>query len=310
MKKPHASRSRSSAWHPSALWRLLRTTVSKWNDDPTQRFGAAMAFYTAIAMVPLSVIIIELGTVILGKETAERLLLAQVEGVIGQQGAEALGRMITHWLQTGSWLGPTLAASIVVFLAAAGAFDQLQEALNSIWGVEPKPQRHYILKLKERFLSLLGLLGTAFLLVVSLAVNAVFTPGPGMLAKLLSGLLGFVFITLLFAMIFKLLPKAKICWSDVWVGAVVTAGLFNLGRWAVMVYLGNSTLVASYGTAGSFVIMMLWALYSSHVLLFGAEFAAVYAHEYGARIVPTDDAVAVGETAKADEDVRRAEKHA
>jgi membrane protein len=298
--------SRRSKWrlrHPAELLGLLKKTVSKWNDDPTQRFGAALAYYTAIAVVPMSIITLELATYLLSQKTAEGLLLGQVEGLIGQQGAEAVGGMIKNWLETGSWIGPTLAACAVLFIAAAGAFDQLQDALNTIWGVEPKPQPGYILKLRQRFLSLLSLLGTAFLLVVSLAVNAIIAgiTSPVTNFKVLSGLIGFVVITFLFAMIFKLLPKAKIAWSDVWIGALVTTGLFTLGKWIVITYLAHSTVVASYGAPGSFVMLLLWALYSSHVLLFGAEFTAEYASEYGSRILPTDDAVAVGEPAKSDE---------
>jgi membrane protein len=296
-------RSKRRLRHRGHILRLIRETVSKWNDDPTQRFGAALAYYTAIAVVPLTVIILELATYLLSHHTAKALLLGQVEGMIGQRGAEAVGGMLKNWLETGSWLGPTLAATVVLFIAAAGAFDQLQEALNAIWGVEPKPQPHFIWKLRQRFLSLLSLLGTAFLVIVSLAVNAVVVGGtfPASDFKVLRALLGFLVMTLLFAMIFKLLPKAKIAWSDVWIGALVTATLFALGKWVVMIYLGNSTLVASYGAAGSYVVIMLWALYSSHVLLFGAEFTAIYAHQYGSRIVPTDDAIAVGEPAKSDE---------
>jgi membrane protein len=298
---PRASRSKTRLRQPFRLLRLLKDTISKWNDDPTQRFGAALAYYTAIAVVPLSVITLELATFILDQKTAEGLLLGQVEGLIGQSGAEAVSRMLKQWLETGSWLGPTVAAAVVLCIAAAGAFDQLQDALNTTWGVEPKPQAHIILKLRQRFLSLSGLLGTAFLLTVSLTINALLGGVTSHVKiKVVSGLLGFVVLTLLFAMIFKLLPKAKIAWSDVWIGAIVTAGLFALGRLAVMTYLGHSTVVASYGPAGSFVMLLLWSLYSSHVLLFGAEFTAIYASEYGSRIVPTDDARAVGEPAKTD----------
>jgi membrane protein len=303
-------RPKLSLRHAGALWELLKKTVSKWNDDHVLRFGAALAYYTAFAVVPLSVITIEVATVILGYEKAEGLLLGQVEGVIGEQGAKAIGGMLKNWLHTGSWLGPTLVACLVLLFAAANAFDQLQDALNAIWGVEPKAQGSFVGKLRQRFVSLQGLLGTAFLLVVSLTVNAALVglseasasglPEPGMLRTIVRWLMGFAVMTLLYALIFKLLPKAKVAWSDVWIGALVTAGLFSLGKWAVMLILGNSAMVSSYGPAGSFIVILLWALYSSQILLFGAEFTAMYASECGAGIRPTADAVAVGEPVRTD----------
>jgi membrane protein len=297
------TRPRLSLHRPGTLWQLLKLTVTKWNDHHVLRFGAALAYYTAFAVVPLSVITIEVATVILGYEKAEGLLLGQVEGVIGEQGAKAIGGMLKDWLHTGSWLGPTVVACLVLFFAAANAFDQLQDALNAIWGVEPKPQESFVGKLRQRFVSVQGLLGTAFLLVVSLTVNAALVglseasasglPESGMFRTILRWLMGFAVMTLLYALIFKLLPKAKVAWSDVWIGAIVTAALFSLGKWAVMLFLGNSAMVSSYGPAGSFIVILLWALYSSQILLFGAEFTAIYASACGEGIRPTKDAVAV-----------------
>ena len=209
------------------------------------------------------------------------------------------------------------AAAVTLFFAAAGAFDQLQDALNSIWGVEPKSQDGLLVRVRRRFLSILGLLGTAFLLLVSLAVSAGLTafghafssvvPGPDVAGKVVSALISFAVIALLFAMIFRLLPKAKVAWSDVWTGALVTAVLFTIGKLFIVLYLGRSAIVSLYGAAGSLVMIMLWAYYSSLILLFGAEFTAVYASDCGSRIIPTHDAVAVGEPAKTDEHLEQSE---
>lgn len=305
---------RLSLRNPQTFWALLRKTISKWNDDPVLRFGAALAYYTAFSVVPLIVVVLEIATLIVGPN-AEPYLIKQIEGFIGERSAEAVGDLLHNWQQGGSTWIATGAAIVTLFFAAAGAFDQLQDALNAIWGVEPTQQGGMLGRVKHRFLSILGLLGTAFLLLVSLAVSAALTafgqvfsskvPGPDLVGRTISSLLAFAVITLLFAMIFKLLPKAKIAWSDVWTGALVTAVLFTIGKQFFVLYLGRSEIVSLYGAAGSLVMIMLWAYYSSQVLLFGAEFTAVYASECGSRIIPTEDAVAVGEPAKTDEQRER-----
>jgi membrane protein len=309
------SRQQGSPLHPRTFWTLLRKTLSKWNDDPTLRFGAGLAYYTAFAVVPLVFIVVELATLILGREISEGLLLEQVAGLIGEQGAQAVGNLLDTWERAGVRGYATILEAGIMFFALAGAFDQLQDALNYVWGVEPKPQGGMLGRLRHRFLSILGVLGTAFLLLVSLVMTAALTtggqalvsrlPGPDLLNKGLAGVLSFVIVTLLFAMMFKLLPNAKVAWRDVWIGALVTAVLFSVGKWLILLYLGKTLIVTLYGAAAPLVIILLWAFFSSQVLLFGAEFTAIYASECGSRLVPTDDAVAVGEPAKTDEAVRK-----
>ncbi|MGH7231786.1 MAG: YihY/virulence factor BrkB family protein [Nitrospiraceae bacterium] len=307
---------RLSLRNPRTFWTLIKKTISKWNDDPVLRFGAALAYYTAFSVVPLVVVVLEIATLIVG-HNAEVHLLKQIEEIIGEQSAEALGHLLDNWQRAGS-TGLALGVAVAtLFFAAAGAFDQLQDALNAIWGVEPKSQDGVLVRARRRFLSILGLLGTAFLLLVSLAASAglaafgqVFSasvPGPDFVGKTISSLMSFAVITLLFAMIFKLLPKAKVAWSDVWTGAFVTAVLFTIGKLLIVLYLGRSDIVSLYGAAGSLVMIMLWAYYSSQILLFGAEFTAVYASDCGSHIVPTQDAVAVGEPAKTDEHLEQSE---
>lgn len=297
--------------HPRTLWALLRKTVSKWNDDPTLRFGAGLAYYTAFAVVPLVFVVVELATFLLGREPAESYLLGQVESLIGSQGAQAIGQLLDSWQEAGV---PGLAMVVEVstlFFALAGAFDQLQDALNWIWGVEPKPRSGLLGRFRRRFLSILGVLGTLFLLLVSLVMTAGLTaggqaviswlPGPDVVHQALAGIMSFVIVTLLFAMMFKLLPKAKVAWADVWIGAAVTGLLFTVGKYLILLYLGETLLVSLYGTAAPLVIILLWAFYSSQILLFGAEFTAVYASECGSRVIAEDDAEAVGEPAKSGE---------
>ncbi|HWC50318.1 MAG TPA: YihY/virulence factor BrkB family protein [Nitrospira sp.] len=271
------------------------------------RFGAGLAYYTAFAVVPLVFIVVEVATLVVGQSAAEGVLMEQVEGLIGDQGAQAIHNLLDSWQNNGVGGLAALAEAATLLFALAGAFDHLQDALNWIWGVEPKRQGGVLRRFRHRFLSILGILGTAFLLLVSLVMTAggqaVFSylPGSGLLRNTIVGIISFVAVTLLFAMIFKLLPQAKVAWADVWIGAAVTGVLFSAGRWLIVLYLGETVIVSLYGSAAPLVIILLWAFYSSQILLFGAEFTAVYASECGSSLVAADDAVAVGEPAKSNE---------
>jgi membrane protein len=317
--RPFTGRSRSLR-DPATLKDLLAKTISKWNEDPVLRFGAALAYYSAFAVVPLMIITTMLAGAFIGQEAAEGHMVQQIEGLLGEQSAAAVKGMLDHWREAGSTWWGILVTAIALFFAATGAFDVLQDALNSTWGVEPKPQPTSFKKLRQRFLSFMGLLGTAFLLLVSLTLNAGLAelglafvsalPAPDVVVKIVSAVVSFLAMTFLFAMIFKMLPKARIAWSDVWIGAFVTAVLFSIGKWLIVLWLGKSFLVALYGVEGAFVIILLWAYFTSQTLLFGAEFTAVYASRFGSRIVPTQDAVATGEPARTDDRRERAERQA
>jgi membrane protein len=286
------------------FWALVRKSVSKWNDDPTLRFGAGLAYYTAFAVVPLVFIVVELATFFVGRGAAEGLLLEQVEQLIGNQGAQAIGQLLDSWQENGGAGVAAVAEVAILLFALVGAFDQLQDALNWIWGVEPKRQNSLLSRFRRRFLSSLGVLGTAFLLLVSLVTaaggQAVASqlPGSGWLTRSIVSVVSFAAVTLVFGLMFKLLPQAKVAWADVWIGAAVTALLFSAGKWLIVLYLGETLIVSLYGSAAPLVIILLWAFYSAQVLLFGAEFTAVYANECGSRLVAEDDAVAVREPAK------------
>ena len=309
------SRHQQSSLSPAVFWALIRKTFCKWNDDPTLRFGAGLAYYTAFAVVPLVFIVVELGSYVVGRGAAKGLLYEQVEGVVGEQGAQAVEHLLESWEQASVIGYATLVEASIMFFALAGAFDVLQDALNAIWGVEPKQDGRLLTRVRKRFLSVAGILGTAFLLLVSLVLTSLFSagsrslftflPAPALVSKGLTAVISFVGVTLLFAMIFKLLPKAKVAWRDVWIGAVVTAVLFTIGKTLILLYLAKTLIVSLYGAAAPLVIVLLWSFFSAQILLFGAEFTAVYASDCGSRLVPTDDAVAVGEPAKTNEAVRQ-----
>jgi membrane protein len=194
---------------------------------------------------------------------------------------------------------------VTLLLGAAGLFGQLQDALNTIWEVAPKPGGGILAILRQRFISFTMVLGIGFMLLVSLVLSAAITllgnfifrfiPEQEFLLQLINFVLSFGIITVLFALIYKILPDAKIAWRDVWLGAAVTSLLFAIGKLLIGLYLGNSTIGSAYGAAGSFVVLLVWIYYSAQILLFGAEFTQVYARTYGSKIEPSANAVKLTE---------------
>jgi len=182
----------------------------------------------------------------------------------------------------------------MLLLGATGVFAQLQEALNTIWSVEEKPGEGLWKLLKDRFVSLMAVLGTGFLLLISLIISAGlsaigaalgnFLPVPGFLLQIINFFVSFAIVTLLFAMIYKLLPDISIQWGDVWIGAIIASLLFTIGKFLIGLYLGKSDVGIAYGAAGSLVVILIWVYYASQIFLFGAEFTAVYAHSRGSRL--------------------------
>ena len=293
---------------PAQLWKLLRNTFTAWSDDKVPRHGAALAYYTVLSLVPLLVVIIAMIGLIFGREAAEGFILEQIGSLVGPQSADAIKEMIQRASEPSTGIVATVAATGTLLLGASGVFAQLQDSLNSIWGVKPKEGRGLWGLVRDRFLSVAALLGTGFLLLVSLALSAALSalgkwfggwlPAPEFVLQLLEFLVSLAVITGLFALIFKVLPDAYVAWSDVWVGAALTALLFTIGKFAIGLYLGKSDVGSAYGAAGSLVILLVWVYYSAQILLFGAEFTQVHANTFGAHIVPSDNAV-VADPAKA-----------
>ena len=293
----------SALIRPAALWDLLKQTFTEWSNDKVPRLGAALAYYTVFAIVPLLIIIIAIIGLVYGQEAAQSYILDQIAGLVGEQSANAIKDMIHRANQPSTGIVATVVAVVTLLFGASGLFGQLQDALNTIWGVEPKPGRGIWGLIKDRFLSFMAVLGTGFLLLVSLVLSAALSafgkwfggwlPAPELVLQGFNLIISFGVITVLFAMMFKLLPDARIAWSNVWVGAAITALLFTLGKFLIGLYLGKSDVGSAYGAAGSLVIVLLWVYYSAQILLFGAEFTQVYANTSGASIVPTEQAVAV-----------------
>jgi membrane protein len=272
--------------HFKAYPRLFKETFRAWFDSKSPRLGAALAYYTIFAVAPLFLFALSMAGFWFGKEAARRELFNQVYGLVGRNGGDAIQALVSAANSPRASLWATFGALVTLGLGATAVFVELKDALNTIWGVVPKPSRGPWNFCKDRLLSVAMVLGVGFLLLVSLVLNAAlaalgtFTSGLLPEQRLLLGCLNFVIslgvITLLFAMIFKVLPDVKIGWEDVWAGAFVTALLFNLGKFLLGYYLGRSSMISIYGAAGSFIILLLWVYYSAQILFFGAEFTRLY----------------------------------
>jgi membrane protein len=291
-----------------AIWPLVKDTYNQWSEDKAMRLGAALAYFTVFSIAPLMVIAMAVAGWILGEQESQSHIQHELETMIGSDSARAVQEMVKHANQTGSGIIATILGLIVLLFGASGVFGQLQDALNTVWKVQPKPGRGIWGIIQDRFLSFTMVLGVCFLLLVSLIISAILAalatytaslPGGAILWEIVNDVVSLVVITLLFAMMYKFLPDAKIAWGDVWIGAAVTAVLFTLGKFLIGLYLGTSSVASAYGAVGSLVVLLLWVYYSSLIFLFGAEFTRVYADRYGSHVVPAENAVAVSEEERA-----------
>jgi membrane protein len=281
----------------TAIWNLIKASVSAWSEDKAPSRGAALSYYTIFAMPPLFMIAIFMASLIFDPTSVQTQIFSEVGGVIGKKSAEAIQTAMSAQYQVNKGLFASAIAIVTLLVTTTGLFIELQDALNSIWGVEPKPKQGMTGFVRMRLLSFAMVVGIGFLLLVSLVVSAALAafskflnellPGVGVLSVVTSDLISFAVITVLFAMIFKVLPDVKIAWRDVWVGATVTSLLFTLGKFLLGWYLGRSTTISAYGAAGSVVLVLLWVYYSAQILFFGAEVTKVYANRFGARLEPS-----------------------
>ena len=294
-------------------WELLKETISDWNEDKASRLAASLAYYTTFSIAPLLIIVIAIVGLVFGREAVQGQIETQIQGMVGEDSAELIQEMIQGAGNRTAGTIATVVGLVTLLFGATGVFAQMQDALNTIWEVEPKPGRGLIGIVKNRFTSFTMVLGIGFLLMVSLVVSAglavlsEFLQGRlsdiAWLAQVASFIISFGVITLLFAMIYKFLPDVQIAWSDVWVGAAATALLFTLGKFLIGLYLGHSGVASSYGAAGALIVILLWVYYSAQILFLGAEFTQVYARKFGSHIVPAKNAVPVTEEARAQQGI-------
>jgi membrane protein len=283
------------------LIEVLKRTASDWRHDDTGRMAASLAYYAAISIAPLLVVVIAAAGWVFGEDAARGAIMDQLDGILGSDSAATVESMIAGADKPRTGLIATAMGIGVLLFGSTGVFMELQSSMNAIWDVEPKPGGGVMAFLRHRALSLAMVLGIAFLLLVSLALSAGLTalgsalepyiPGAPIVWELVMFGASFLVITVLFAMIFKVLPDVNIRYRDVWIGAAFTAALFVLGKFLVGIYLERADVATSYGAAGSVVVMLLWVYYSAHIFFFGAEFTQAYAHLNGASWAPTRDAV-------------------
>lgn len=284
---------------------VIKQTVSEWSADKAPALGAALAYYTVFSLAPLLIISIAISGFFLGEEAARGQIFDQLRALIGDQGGAAIQDMVkSASAKTSAGVVASIIGVVTLLFGASGVFGQLQTSLNTIWGVEPKPGRGIWGMIQDRFLSFGFILVVGFLLLVSLvltaAISFVFQWVGGMSAGMAAGaqvvnaVLSFAIIAL-FALIFKYLPDVKIAWRDVWLGAAITAALFTLGKLALGMYLGRSSVSSSFGAAGSLIVLLLWVYYSAQILFFGAEFTQVWANRFGSHVVPDHNAQPIGE---------------
>ena len=292
------------------VFTLLKRSARDFMDDNCPRLAAALAYYTVFSLPPLLVLILGVVGVVWDPQTVQRAIEGQMAQMIGPDAAREIQTIIENANRPGSG-GPlsTLAGVGALVFGATGAFIQLQAALNRAWEVEPDPQQGGIRNfLVKRVFSFGMILGVAFLLLVSLLLSAVLSAFGEVLAGMVPGGLSevvlqsinlgisFLVVTLLFAAIYRIVPDARIHWSDVWVGALTTALLFVVGKFAIGLYLGRSDPGQAYGAAGSLAVLLLWIYYSGLIVLFGAEFTQRWAESRGRGIEPEPGAVRVVES--------------
>lgn len=285
---------------PGEVWSIIKAVFNDWLDDDAPRLGAALSYYTLFSLAPVLIIVIAVAGLVFGEEAARGEIVRQLQGLVGETGGKAIEMLLESASKPSSGVIATLVGFVTLLVGATGAFVELQSSLNAVWEVRPKAGRGIRGLLRDRLLSFGVILGVGFLLLVSLvisaglsAVSAWFTnlmPGAVLLAHISNLTLSFVVTTVLFAMIFKILPDVKLAWRDVALGAAVTAGLFTLGKFLIGLYLGRGSVASAYGAAGSLVALLVWVYYSTQILFLGAEFTQIYAERSGREIQPSDNA--------------------
>ena len=272
---------------------LVRRSVAAWIDDDAASKGAALAYYTLFSLAPLLLIVTAVAGLVFGAEAARGEIFGQLQGLVGAPGAAAVQSLLESVNRPAGGWAATALGLVLMLLGATTVFAELQNTLDRIWRAPARPAGGLWLLLRARVLSFGLILGLGFLLMVSLVASAALAglqrwwvpqfQGWALVLAVLDPASSFALVTLVFALIYKLMPRVRIPWSDVWVGALVTAGLFAVGRHLLGAYLGLAAVSAGFGAAGSLVVVLVWVYYSAQIFLLGAEFTWVYAHVLGSR---------------------------
>jgi membrane protein len=307
-----AKNSTATIAHPSlnakTIFAMLKQSAAAWSDDKASRLAAALSYYPIFSIAPLLIIAIAVVGLVFGQEAASNQVFQQIRGLVGDEGAKAIQTMVQSAHKSDGGIWATVIGVGTILLGASGAFGQLQDALNTIWQVKPKSGQGIKGFVRIRVISFSLVLVIGFMLLVTLVLSALMAglgsylegilPIPSVALQALNFFISFSVTALLFTLIYKVLPDVTVKWKDVWIGGVVTALLFSLGRFLIGLYLGKGSVGSAYGAAGSLVIILLWIYYSSQILFFGAEFTKVFANTLGSHIKPSPHAEPVSEGAR------------
>jgi membrane protein len=275
-----------------AAWNLVKQSGTEFVNDRVTRLGAAMAFYTALSLAPLLLVVTGIAGLAFGEQAVRGEIAHQLSDLLGRDQAEAVQAMLAKSASHGRGILATVVGIVTTLVGAIGVFSQLQDALDTVWKAKPDPSRSGVwATIKDQLLSFSMIGVMAFLVLLSLVFGAILSALghvferwlPNSIAWMMAGnfLLSLLVTWLMFATIFKILPHARPAWSDVWIGAGITAVLFNLGKYLIGLYLGRASVGSTFGAAGSFVALLMWIYYSAQIVLFGAEFTQVYAMRHG-----------------------------
>lgn len=281
---------------------ILKAAFKGFSDDLAMKYSASLAYYTIFSLAPLLLLLISLAGFFLGKEAIQGKIFLEINGIVGNDAAKQIQDMIKNLELEGKSTISVIIGVITLILGATTVFGEIQSSINMIWQVKPKPKKGWLKLVKDRLLSGSMIITLGFLLLVSLALNGGLDAMSGYLQnflpeitvtlfKIISALITFIVIAVLFGLIFKVLPDAKISWKDVRSGAIFTAVLFMIGRLIIGIYIEKSGTSSTYGAAGSLIIILLWIYYTAAILYFGAEFTRAYADFKGKRIEPAEFAV-------------------
>ena len=269
------------------IWALIKPAYRQWSDHNAPKMGAALAYYTVLSLAPVLVVLVSLMGFVLGPKAAEGRIVGEIQEMVGPSGAQAIQTVLANSNHPASGLISTLLSLVMLFVGASGVFTELRDSLNTIWDAPARKNVGLWRTIRERALSFGMVLVIGFLLLVSLVVSAAaaalgkfastLLPIPAVALEGINFLISAAVITVLFALIYKVLPDVFIAWSDVWVGAFATAVLFTLGKFSLGLYIGFAGVGSVYGAAGSLVVMLVWVYYSAQIFLFGAEFTRAYA---------------------------------
>jgi membrane protein len=270
------------------LLRIIKTTFTAWNRHEAPRLGAALAFYTILSLSPLIILVVALAGLIFSRSTAQAHILSQVQGMIGPVGGRAVESMLASSQKPAAGILGSIVGLLSLLFGASGVFAELRSALNLIWEVKPEEQTSGIAGLlRERFFSFGMVLSIGFLLLVSLVVSTTLAalgkffggllPIPSPVLTVFNFLISYIGVAVLFGLIFRFVPETKVRWQNIWLGALVTAIFFTIGKTLIGLYLGKSSLGSTYGAAGSVIVIIVWVYYSAQIFFFGAEFTHAYA---------------------------------